>query len=122
MRKTLSIIALALSSAMLLCAADVSGVWKAEYTTPDGTQRESTFHLKAEGSTLTGKIVSRTGEAEIKDGSVDGDAVKFTVIRNFNGQEVTLKYSGKVTGDEMKLTVTFNDENTFDIVAKRQTS
>ena len=32
-----------------------------------------------------------------------------------------MKYNGKVAGNEMELTVTFN-ENTFDIVAKRRGS
>ena len=54
-------------------AADPTGVWKADYTTPNGTQRSSTFHLKADGEKLTGKVVSQMGESEIKDGSVKGD-------------------------------------------------
>jgi len=110
-----------LSSALLMCGADVSGVWKADYTTPDGTARQSTFHLKADGEKLTGKIVSQMGEAEIKDGAVKGEDVSFSVVRNFGGDEVTLKYTGKLAGDELKLKVSFN-ENTFDIVAKRQGS
>ncbi len=115
-------LALMMCLGLLLCAADVNGSWKAEYTTPDGSQRQSTFVLKADGSKLTGKVVSAQGEAEIKDGTVDGDAVSFSVIRNFGGQDVTLKYAGKVTGDEMKLKVTFNEDTSFDIVAKRQSS
>ena len=106
----------------LVYGADVNGAWKAEYTTPDGTARKSTFQLKADGEKLTGKVVSGAGEADIQNGTVKGDDVSFTVVRNFNGNEVTLKYSGKVTGDEMKLKVTFNEEQSFDIVAKRQSS
>jgi len=121
MKSLLILMCMLLTSAMMVCAADASGVWKAEYTTPDGTARQSTFHFKADGGKLTGKVVSQMGEAEIKDGTVKGDDVTFSVVRNFNGEEFTLKYEGKVTGDEMKLKVQFN-ENSFDIVAKRQGS
>ena len=110
---------LALSSALLMMAAGVDGVWKAVYTTPDGNQRQTTFHLKADGEKLTGKAVSQAGETDIKDGTVKGEDVSFTIVRSFGGNEVNLKYNGKVAGDEMKLTVHFN-ENSFDIVAKRQ--
>ena len=34
--------------ANLAGAADVSGKWRAEFTTPDGTQRVNTFTLKAD--------------------------------------------------------------------------
>ncbi len=99
----------------------VDGVWKADYTTPDGTARTSTFYLKGQGEKLTGKMVSPMGEAEIKDGAINAGGISFSVTRNFNGNEFTLKYAGKVAGDELKLQVSFN-ENTFDIVAKRQGS
>ena len=108
-----------LSCTMMLLAAGIDGAWKADYTTPDGTARTSTFHLKADGEKLTGKVVSPMGEAEIKDGTIKGDDIAFNVTRNFNGEEFTLKYAGKVSGDELKLKVAFN-ENSFDIVAKRQ--
>lgn len=103
-------------------AADVSGKWKATYTTPDGQQRESTLDLKAEGAKLTGTISSARGEAKIDNGAIDGDQVSFTVTRNFNGNDVTLKYKGKVSGDELKLTVQFGDDRTFEMTAKRMPS
>lgn len=120
MLKLLKAAVLTLSLSALLAAASPDGVWKAEYTTPDGNQRQSTFHFKTDGGKLTGKVVSGMGEAELKDGTVNGDDIAFTVVRNFNGNEFTLKYNGKVAADEIKLKVTFNDENTFDIVAKKQ--
>jgi hypothetical protein len=104
---------------LALAGADVDGVWKAVYTSPDGAQRESTFHLKADGGKLTGKLVSANGEAELKDGTITGDDVAFTVTRNFGGNDVALKYKGKVAKDEMKLNVGFGDRS-FDIVAKKQ--
>lgn len=103
-------------------AADPTGVWKAEYTSPDGNQRTSTFHLKAEGDKLTGKVVGATGEVPIKDGVVKGDDVSFSVVRNFNGNDVTIKYSGKVSADEIKMKASFGEDRTMDMVAKKQPS
>jgi len=119
MRTLLTAVTLMLGCALMLCAAGVDGVWKADYTTPDGTARQSTFHLKSDGAKLTGKVVGQTGEAEIKDGAIKGDDLTFSVTRSFNGQDFTLKYAGKVAGDELKLKVSFN-ENEFEILAKRQ--
>ena len=102
-------------------AADVNGKWKASYESPDGQKRESTFHFKAEGSALTGTVSTPMGEAKINDGKVDGDNVSFSVLRNRDGQEFKLDYKGVVTGDDMKLTISFGGgDRTFDITAKRE--
>lgn len=106
----------------MLCAADVNGVWKAEYTSPDGNQRQSTFHLKADGEKLTGKVVTGTGEVDIQNGTVHGDNVSFSIVRNFGGNDVTFKYTGKVTGNEIKFNVSFAEDRSIDIVARRQTT
>jgi hypothetical protein len=108
---------------LLLSAADVDGTWKAVYTTPDGSQRESTFHFKADGGKLTGKIVSAMGEAEIKDGTITGETISFNVVRNFGGNEMVLNYKGTVAKDEIKMNVSFGGgDRNFDIVAKKQQS
>jgi hypothetical protein len=95
-------------------AADVSGKWKAEFTTPDGTQRVNTFTFKTEGSTLTGTLAGTQDETPIKNGTVSGEAISFTAERPFG----IFTYRGKISGDAIKFTVQFND-NSFDIVAKR---
>jgi hypothetical protein len=121
MLRILKITCLTLCLALTAVAADVDGAWKAVYQSPDGNQRESTFHFKADGGKLTGKVVSAMGETEIKEGTISGEDIAFSVVRNFNGNEFTLKYKGKVAKDEIKLNVSFGDRD-FDIVAKRQTS
>jgi hypothetical protein len=104
-------------------AADVSGKWKAQYQTPDGQQRESTFTFQVSGETLTGTVASAIGEAKIEEGKVSGDTLTFTVTRNFQGNDVKVKYSGKVAGaDTINFSVSFGDMGTFDIVAKKLTS
>jgi hypothetical protein len=103
-------------------AADVSGKWKAQYQTPDGTQRESTFTFQVSGETLTGTVASAMGEAKIEEGKVSGDTISFAVTRNIQGNEVRVKYSGKVAGDTINFSVSLGDMGSFDIVAKKLTS
>lgn len=100
--------------AAVVLAADVAGTWKAEFTTPDGTQRTNTFVFKVDGSKVTGTVAGTQDETPIKDGKISGDDISFTADRPFG----TFTYAGKISGDEIKFKVTFNDQS-FDITAKR---
>ena len=100
--------------ALVAAAADVSGKWRAEFTTPDGTQRVNTFAFKVDGDKVTGTVAGTQDETPIKDGKVTGDMISFTADRPFG----TFTYKGKISGDEIKFSVQFND-NSFEITAKR---
>ena len=114
---------LALAIATSAFAADVAGKWKAQYQSPDGQQRESTFTFAVSGETLTGTVASAMGEAKIEEGKVSGDTITFTITRNFQGNDVKVKYAGKVAGaDTINFTVSFGDMGSFYIVAKKLTS
>jgi len=95
-------------------AADISGKWKAEFATPDGTQRVNTFTFKVDGGKLTGTVAGSQDETPIQNGKVNGDDISFTAERPFG----TFTYNGKVSGGEIKFKVTFNDQS-FEITAKR---
>jgi hypothetical protein len=96
--------------AMLSCilavaafAADVNGKWTAEVQGRGGNTMTTTFNFKNDGGTLTGTVAGgRGGEAQITNGKVDGDNVSFDVVREFNGNSVTLHYTGTISGDEIK--------------------
>ena len=94
--------------------ADVSGKWRAEFTTPDGTQRVNTFTFKVDGEKLMGTVAGGQDETAIKDGKISGDILSFSAERPFG----TFTYKGKINGDEIKFTVQFSD-NSFDMTAKR---
>lgn len=107
-------------SVMVAWAVDVTGQWKAEFTTPDGSTRTSTFNLKQSGETVTGTIGGPRGDTEIKEGKVSGDSITMIVIRNFGGEERKMIYKGTVSGNEMKLKVTFEGADfEFDMTAKK---
>ena len=104
---------IALSACFLLAlvaavwAADVSGKWTAEVPGRQGTQT-TTFTFKAEGAKLTGTVSGRQGDTEISEGKVSGDDISFLVVREFNGNTIKMSYKGKVAGDEIKFTRSFD--------------
>lgn len=101
-------------------AADVSGKWKAEFKTPDGQTFESTFDFKVGGGTLTGTVSSPMGESAISEGTVNGDEIAFVVVRKREDNEFKMNYKGKVSGDEMKLTISIAQmDRTFEMTATR---
>jgi enterochelin esterase-like enzyme len=105
-------------------AADVTGVWHAEFNTQIGVQRY-TFTLKQEGATLTGTAISEiAGEkraAELKDGKVDRDAISFFESLKFQGNEFRVSYRGRITEHEIKFTREVGDIVKEELVAKRET-
>ena len=102
MRKLLVTLVLFVASA---CAADITGTWKGTAETENGTI-ERTFTFKQTGSTLTGESDSQMlGKSTITDGKVEGDNVSFSMNIKFQDNEMKMNYSGKVTGDSIKLNV-----------------
>jgi len=98
------LILLSCALALAAFAADVTGKWTYEMQGRNGAMT-GTLNLKADGSTLTGTVSGRGGETEISDGKIDGGNVSFTVVREFNGNKMTQKYTGTVTGDGIKFKV-----------------
>ena len=100
---------LALSAVSQAAAADASGTWT--WSRPGrngGEAQKTTLTLKVDGEKLTGSVTSpgRQGaeprKTEIADGKVKGDEISFSVTREFNGNKMTSKYSGKVSADTIK--------------------
>jgi len=115
MRKSWILMSAALMAlSVVAIAADISGKWKAEFNTPDGTQRVNTFDFKVDGGKQTGTVAGGQDETPIQNGKINGDDISFTAERPFG----TFTYSGKVSGPEIKFKVTFNDQS-FDMTAKR---
>ncbi|HWB85392.1 MAG TPA: hypothetical protein VG675_14715 [Bryobacteraceae bacterium] len=103
--------------ALTASAADIAGTWKASIETPNGNF-ENTFVFKVDGSTFTGTVESRMGQAPITDGKIDGDNISFTVSRERDGQQFKMEYKGTVSGDQMKLNLQFGDR-TVEMTAKK---
>ena len=97
-------VAVAFSAAVYAAdAAKVDGTWKSTFKGPDGTERTTTFKLKQEGDKVTGTVSGRNNtETAIEDGTFKDGTVAFAVTREFQGNKMTTKYSGKLDGDTIK--------------------
>lgn len=93
-----------------------------------GPDRTNTLSLKLDGDKLTGKLSApgrggAAAETEIADGKVAGADVSFSVVRTYNGNSMTNKYSGKVADDSIKGKMEFTrngDTQSRDWEAKKQ--
>jgi hypothetical protein len=86
-------------------AEDPTGTWKWT-TTYQGKSRDATVKLKLEGDKLTGTVPGQgTQEVAISDAMFKDGNVSFSVDREVNGQKITQKYSGTVSGDTIKGTI-----------------
>ncbi len=93
-----------------------------------GADRTNTLVLKVEGDKLTGKLSApgrggQANETEIADGKLTGADVSFSVVRTFNGNTMTNKYSGTIADGAIKGKVEFNrngDTQSRDWEAKLQ--
>ena len=103
-RRVLFVFALLVAVGFVAQAADVTGKWTAQVPGRGGQTREQTFNLKCDGEKLTGTVSGQQGDTEISDGKVKGDDVSFNVKMNFQGNDVKMVYSGKLVGEELKLT------------------
>jgi hypothetical protein len=91
--------------AVALLAADLNGKWTADMQGPNGNTMHTTFILKSDGNSLTGSVAgARGGDQPISDGHADADTISFSVVREFNGNQVKINYKGKVDGDTIHFT------------------
>ncbi len=91
-------------AAGLALAADVSGKWTAQVPGRDGQAREVTFNFKVDGGTLTGTTSGRGGQdVAISDGKVEGNNISFNTKMEYNGNTVVMKYTGTISGNEIKM-------------------
>ena len=77
-----------------LAAHDISGTWELAVQT-DAGGGSPTFVFKQAGEKLTGTYTGLFGTAEVS-GTIQGDAVQFTVQVNVQDQKGKIVYTGKV--------------------------
>ncbi len=94
MRKLVTLFALACVAA---AAADVSGTWSFAVETGSGSGNP-TFVFKQNGEKLTGKYSGLFGTADVA-GTVKGDRIEFQFEASYDGNKLTIKYSGAVESE-----------------------
>ena len=93
-----------LASAILLPAADFTGIWLGSLTSGRRNQvTDFAFHLVQKGTALSGKVYLEYGSEPITSGSVDGNTFTFTVtVREQAGNQIdrsVLKFTGVIQED-----------------------
>jgi hypothetical protein len=81
---------------------------------------ETVFSFKVDGSKLTGIVSDPEGETAISEGSINGDEISFSVVRNFRGNATKLVYKGKVELNGIKFTREVEGWVGPEFVAKRE--
>ena len=114
----LALVILLSSLSAPIFAADISGQWTATFSTQVGEQHY-VYTFKVDGEKLTGTAKSDNGTSEIQNGTVKGDDVSFVENLDYQGQKLTITYTGKVSGDEIKFTRDVAGFAKEDLVAKR---
>ena len=97
---------------------DVTGTWELNVESPMGSRASDAIFTQS-GETLAGKMVSPRGEVPLK-GSIAGDAIKFGINVNVQGQSLQIDYTGTVTGDTMSGTVVFGSFGDGKFTGKRK--
>jgi hypothetical protein len=99
---------------------DVSGVWAFQIDLGGGTSGTPTVTLKQDGEKLTGTYSSQViGEHQFT-GTIKGNELKFGFDADFGGSPVKVSYTGTVSGESMKGTVSFGDAGSGTFTATKK--
>ena len=103
---------------------DPTGTWKFKVKFGE-KEVERTMKLKNEDGKLTGTVsgFGKGGDNKIEDGKFKDGELSFTVTTMRKDTKITSKYTGKVSGDTIKGTITTDfggKENKTDYEAKRE--
>ncbi len=97
----------------------IAGEWQATYNTPIG-EMNCHYTFKVTGKVLTGSVVAEMSgnksESEITEGKIEGDKITFVWVYN---NDVQMSSTGKLAGDELKLTRQAGTYGTEEAVATR---
>ena len=100
----------------------VTGKWQGQFDSQIGLQKY-TYEFKADGTNLTGRAVgiteNGTNNSAITEGKINKDEISFVEPLKFGDNDIRIEYTGKVSGDEIKLHRKVGDFAEEDLVAKR---
>ncbi len=114
---TIFVMAMLLAPAAAFAQTSVAGEWDGSFETPGGA-RPFKIVLKVDGEKLTGTVKRSSGDVPLA-GTIKGDTINFSYTINYGGNDLTLMYSGKVSGDSMSGTVSFGGNAEESWSAKR---
>jgi hypothetical protein len=98
--------------------AQVAGTWTLSSAGRGGNMQNSTLTLKQDGQKLTGTLAGGRGGDAPLTGTISGNNITFSVTRQSQNGAITIQYTGSVSGDSMKGTLTMG-QNTRDWTATK---
>ena len=95
--KKLLIVLFSLAAAIAALATDtsVAGIWKVDTETAGNTS-VATLTLEQAAKKLTGSIKMADGKVLTVTGAVDGNKVKWSFVKDWEGNPLTITYEGTV--------------------------
>jgi hypothetical protein len=99
--------------------ADVSGDWEFSMQTGRGDFTQ-TIHFDQEGESITVTMPGRGGGEFTGEGTVKGNDIEWTIVRNTPRGKFTLRYTGVVQGDSMSGTVEMGQRGSIEWTATRK--
>src|SRR5215470_2126492 len=101
LRSCMLLICLFVIAGLALAQAKIDGKWTGEIQGGRGAQMV-TFTFKSEGGKVTGTFQgARGGETPLENVSMNGNTITFTRKQMGRQGEVTFKYTGTISGDEI---------------------
>ena len=99
------------------------GDWQLEVATPDGATLNLKVNIKQDGDKLAGTMIGDDGvETELTDIAFADGELKFAISRDFGGQQLTSKFTGKLTAEKYEGSVDYDiggQAGTLDVVGGR---
>jgi len=110
MKKTLTLVlaALALVSLVAYTLVDVSGTWAMTREGRDGPVTTD-ITIKQDGNKITVTMPGRQGGEMVGEGTIEGNALQWTITRETQRGEFVMVYKGTVDDDTMSGTMTVMD-------------
>ncbi len=82
-------------------AGDPTGTWKWITHSPNG-DIDTTLKLEMKDGKLVGAYSNQFGDTSISNALLDGDVIRFEVVRDLGGNKYVVKYHGRLQGDAIK--------------------
>jgi hypothetical protein len=122
MLKKASLAGLAIAAILTLTvwAIDVSGTWEMSTPGRDGAMRTSDITIAQDGNKIKVTMPGfRGGDPITGEGTLEGNAIEWKIVRQGPQGEMVMTYKGTVDGDTMKGTFTVM-ENEREWTAKKK--
>jgi len=112
-KASLAALAIVAVLALVAWAADVSGTWEMSSPGRNGEMMTRDITIVQEGNKITVTMPGRPGGDPTKgEGTLEGNAITWKVVRQGQQGEMVINYKGTVEGDTMKGTMSIMDRET----------